>query len=148
MGRQVMTPEVVRDIEAIRAAGYEPRVPVREYVTKDSGTRSSYESGMVRDTEDGKPRFDLLIPEGVPFEAQFLTRCADLLARGAVKYDARNWEKAGGPKEVKRFKSSALRHLLQWFCGDREEDHAAAVVFNLLAAETTEFKLSSLTGEA
>lgn len=112
------------------------------FVTKDSGTRATYDSGMVRDTQDGKPRFDLLVPEGIPFDAQFLTRCAALMARGAVKYEDRNWEKADSTEELARFRASAFRHLMQWLAGERDEDHAAAVVFNLLAAETTEFKMT------
>ena len=28
-----------------------------QYVTKDSGERKQYASGMVRDTQDGKPDF-------------------------------------------------------------------------------------------
>jgi hypothetical protein len=33
-----------------------------EYITKDSGERQSFETGMVRDTQDGKPRIDLISP--------------------------------------------------------------------------------------
>jgi hypothetical protein len=111
-----------------------------DFVIKDSGERAEYASGMVRDTQEGKPMFDLLFPKGVPFEAQFITRFADHMTKGAVKYDARNWELAQGEEEIERFKGSALRHLIQWMLGDRSEDHAAAVVFNLMAAETTQWK--------
>lgn len=109
-----------------------------EYVTKDSGERATFDSGMQRDTEAGKPRFDLMIPLDVPYEQQMITRLAGLLGRGAEKYNDRNWEKAtaDGP-ELARMKSSAFRHFMQWFCGETDEDHAAAVMFNLLAYETT-----------
>lgn len=110
------------------------------YETKDSGTRQEYESGMHRDLEDNKPRFDLMIPEGVPFEEQMLTRFARLMQRGAVKYTARNWELADSAEEHARAKSSALRHLMQWFMGETDEDHAAGVMFNLTAAETIAYK--------
>lgn len=113
-----------------------------EYVTKDSGQRAHFESGMQRDTEEGKARFDLLFPEGVPYEEQMLTRFAALLGRGAVKYDARNWEKADSEAELARMKSSATRHFIQWLTGETDEDHAAAVMFNLLAAETTQRKIA------
>lgn len=112
------------------------------FVTKDSGRRVEFRSGMVRDTDDGKPRFDLLVAEGVPFDAQFLTRCAALMARGAAKYSGRNWERANSRAEWERMRASAFRHFVQWMAGDRDEDHAAAVVFNLLAAETTAAKHS------
>lgn len=116
---------------------------VKDFVTKDSGKREEYDSGMVRDTQEGKPRFDLLRPLGVPYEHQFLTRVAKLLGRGAEKYEDRNWEKASGQEELDRFKSSAERHLNQWICGESDEDHAAAVVFNLLAYESIKWKMEN-----
>jgi phytoene dehydrogenase-like protein len=111
------------------------------FVTKDSGERQSYDSGMVRDTQKDKERFDLLRPRDVPYSAQFLTRCAGLMARGAEKYGERNWEVANSFEEVERFEQSAERHLQQWLAGEVDEDHAAAVFFNLLAAETIKWKI-------
>ena len=70
-----------------------------------------------------------------------MTRVAELLARGAEKYESRNWEQAQGDEELERFKASAFRHLMQWVAGDEDEDHAAAVVFNLLGYETTKWKM-------
>lgn len=113
----------------------------QQFVTKDSGKRESYDSGMVRDTQDDKPRFDLLLPIGVPYSDQFLTRVAGLLARGAEKYSERNWEKAEGEAELTRFKASALRHLMQYLAGETDEDHMAAVVFNLMGAHLVEWKM-------
>ena len=113
------------------------------YVTKDSGKREEYETGMVRDTQDGKPRFDLIVPKGVPYEAQFLTRIAELMTRGAVKYGDRNWEKAHTQEEMDRFLASADRHLKQYQCHEVDEDHAAAVFFNLLASVTTQWKMAN-----
>lgn len=110
------------------------------FTTKDSGERALYDSGMVRDTEAGKARFDLLWPEGVPYSAQLLTRFAELMARGAQKYGDRNWEKADSKEEQDRMKSSAQRHMAQWVNGEIDEDHAAAVMFNLMAAETVKYK--------
>jgi hypothetical protein len=113
------------------------------WTTKDSGVRSEYSTGMVRDTQEGKARFDLLFPKGVPFGAQMLTRFAELMERGAKKYDERNWEKARTQDELDRYHSSALRHLVQWINGEIDEDHAAAVMFNILAGETTRFKMGT-----
>jgi hypothetical protein len=112
-----------------------------QFVIKDSGQRQEYGSGMVRDLQEGKPRFDLMWPEDVPFEDQFMTRIAAHLTKGIAKYGERNWEKANSPEELERFRSSALRHMHQYLCGDTDEDHASAVVFNLIAAVTTEYKL-------
>lgn len=111
------------------------------YETKDSGVREEYASGMVRDTQEGKARFDLLLPRGVPYANQMLTRFAELMARGAKKYGDRNWEKARGEEELERYHSSALRHLQQWVAGESDEDHAAAVMFNVMAGETVRFKM-------
>lgn len=113
----------------------------QRYETKDSGVRAEYVSGMVRDTEEGKARFGLLFPKGIPYAEQMLTRFAELMARGAKKYTARNWELANGEEELERYRSSALRHLVQWATGEEDEDHAAAVMFNILAGETVQFKI-------
>lgn len=113
------------------------------YITKDSGKRVEFDSGMVRDTDEGKPRFDLLRPLGVPYKHQMLTRFAELMARGAKKYTSRNWEQASGQEELDRMKGSALRHAEQWFHGETDEDHAAAVFFNITAYEATKYKMEN-----
>jgi hypothetical protein len=105
-------------------------------ITKDSGARDEFDSGMVRDTQKGKARFDLMLPLDVPYDQQMITRFAELLARGAEKYGDRNWEKGDSDKEIARARSSALRHMMQWACGETDEDHAAAVMFNIMMVET------------
>lgn len=104
------------------------------FEVKDSGYRQEYNSGMRRDTQDGKPDYTLL-PEPM------LTRWADHMTKGAVKYGRHNWQLADSEEELERFKSSAMRHMIQWLRGDRDEDHAAAVMFNLSAAEHVKNKL-------
>ena len=107
-----------------------------EFITKDSGERQEYSTGMRRDTVEGKPRFDLVVPAYLPYDEQFLHRVAMLMTRGADKYGERNWERARTPEELRRFRSSAFRHFMQWFTSANDgEDHAAAVTFNLIAAE-------------
>jgi hypothetical protein len=137
---------VSQDNEVLAAHGYKPnnaelRGHTNIFTTKDSGRREKFDSGMQRDTEEGKARFDLLVPKDVPYRAQLLTRFAELMERGARKYDARNWELATGQEELDRAKSSAFRHFMQWLCGETDEDHAAAVAFNLLVAETIKYKM-------
>lgn len=101
---------------------------MKDFITKDSGERAEYSTGMVRDTATNKPRYDLCwLP--------LLTRWAQLMSRGAVKYGANNWQKARTQEELDRFKESAFRHLVQWLEGDESEDHAAAVIFNLGGSE-------------
>ncbi len=116
---------------------------IDNWETKDSGVRAEYNSGMVRDTSEGKARFDLLLPKGVPYAQQMLTRFANLMARGAKKYTERNWEKARGQEELDRYHESAFRHLMQWVAGEDDEDHAAAVMFNLMAGEHVESVMSA-----
>ncbi len=113
------------------------------YTTKDSGKREEFPSGMRRDTQDGKPRFDLVVPKGVPYPAQMLTRWADLMARGANKYGDRNWEKGNGQDELVRAKASAFRHFMQWICDEDDEDHAAAVLFNVQQVEVLKWKVNN-----
>ncbi len=98
------------------------------FETKDSGQRIEYPSGMKRDIQDGKPDYTLCYEP-------ILTRWAELMTRGAAKYGRNNWQLANSEEELERFKSSAFRHLVQWTRGDTDEDHAAAVIFNLAAAE-------------
>lgn len=105
------------------------------YETKDSGKRQDYESGMQRDTQEGKPRFDLIFADDLPYSKQMLTRFAGLMERGASKYGERNWQLSNSAEELARFKASATRHFMQWIMGETDEDHGAAVYFNIMAAE-------------
>ncbi len=92
-----------------------------DFITKDSGLREAFDTGAKRDTRGGKGRFDLL-PVCV------LRRYAELLERGAIKYGPNNWTK-GMP--LSRYMDSAIRHLCQLLEGATDEDHAAAVIFNV-----------------
>jgi hypothetical protein len=118
---------------------------MKKFITKDSGARQEFESGMRRDLQDGKPRYDLLIPIG--WKENMLKRWAELMERGMMKYGYRNWEKANSEEEYIRFKSSAFRHFIQWFSGEDDEDHAAAIFFNVNAAEYLKNKLEEETKE-
>lgn len=109
------------------------------YITKDSGQRQNYASGMRRDVQEGKPRYDLIIPLGM--KNHLLKRWAELMERGMSKYGYRNWEKANSEEEMIRFKASAWRHFVQWSDGEMDEDHAAAVLFNINAYEMLKEKL-------
>ncbi len=112
-----------------------------EYVTIDSGQKTEFNGGGVRDTQKGKPRFDLLLPHAVPYREQMLTRWAALMSRGAEKYSDRNWELFADGEALERAKASAFRHFMQWINGEDDEDHAAAVFFNIMAAEYIDGKL-------
>lgn len=107
------------------------------FVVKDSGAREDFESGMRRDTEEGKVDFTLAL------DGPLFRRYAEHLTKGAAKYGKRNWQLANSEVEMERFKRSAFRHFVQWIEGDRDEDHAAAVVFNLNAAEYVRGRLDT-----
>jgi len=107
----------------------------QEFVTKDSGERQQFSTGMVRDTSSNKIRYDLVY-------MPMLKRWAELMTRGAVKYSANNWKKASTQEELERFKESAFRHFMTWFLEeDFSEDHAAAVLFNISGVEYVKEKL-------
>jgi len=91
---------------------------------------------MRRDTEDGKIDYTLAL------DGPMFARCADHLTKGAAKYGRRNWQNANSVEEYERFKRSAFRHFIQWMDGDTDEDHAAAVIFNVNAAEYVRERLS------
>jgi hypothetical protein len=95
------------------------------FIVKDSGERKEFASGMKRDVTEGKIDYTLV------FDGPMLERLAVHLTKGAKKYDARNWMKAAGEEEMNRFRESAVRHFVQWMRGDTDEDHAAAVMFNI-----------------
>jgi hypothetical protein len=99
-----------------------------EFDIKDSGERQDFETGAVRDSQEGKGLYDCL-----PFEA--IRRLAVQLEKGAHKYNKNNWRK-GMP--LSRFLSSALRHLMKYADGHRDEDHLAAALFNVAALIETE----------
>lgn len=105
------------------------------FIVKDSGKRQSFSGGMVRDVTEGKTDYSLIL-DGPMFK-----RWAEHLTKGATKYSKRNWMKAAGQEEYDRFKESALRHFLQWYWGETEEDHASAVFFNVNGAETVKLKM-------
>jgi hypothetical protein len=100
------------------------------FVIKDSGEREQFASGMMRDVADDKPDVELI------FNGPMADRWAEHLTKGAKKYPdvsigAPNWMLARGRAELVRFRKSAVRHFRQWLRGDRDEDHAAAVLFNI-----------------
>lgn len=113
-----------------------------KYSTKDSGKRQEYESGMRRDLQDGKPDFYLITPRDMPYKDQLMTRWAELMERGKTKYGHRNWELANSEEELERFKSSAYRHFMQWLLNEDDEDHGAAVLYNINAAEFVKWKIN------
>jgi hypothetical protein len=98
-----------------------------QFDIQDSGERSTFLTGAVRDTQAGKGRFDLL-----PWS--ILWRLANHFEGGSKKYGDRNWEK-GIP--LGRYLDSAFRHLVKWVLGWRDEDHLIAAAWNVLCLAAT-----------
>lgn len=101
---------------------------------KDSGDRTQFPSGAVRDMHEGKGRFDLL-PMCV------LTRLAQHYEAGCLKYGDRNWE-TGIP--CHSFADSAMRHLVKYMDGQTDEDHLIAAIWNLCGLAWNEEKRPDL----
>lgn len=105
-----------------------------EGIIKDSGDRTVFSTGAVRDMHEGKGRCDLL-------PACVLLRLARHYENGARKYGDRNWQK-GIP--CHSFADSAMRHLLKYMDGQTDEDHLIAAIWNLCGLAWTEEKLPEL----
>lgn len=106
------------------------------FETKDSGRREEHPSGMRRNVQTGKA--DGLLAAAARGRAVRGSDAHPLCgtdARGAEKYGRRNWQFASSEEELDRFKASAFRRFVQWITGESDEDHAAAVFFDITAAE-------------
>ena len=94
------------------------------YQILDSGERTEFESGAVRDMHEGKGDM-----ASIPWES--ILRLSKHYENGAKKYQRWNFRK-GIP--VSSFTDSACRHLAKYPCGMDDEDHLAAAAFNVLGA--------------
>lgn len=97
---------------------------------KDSGQRTEFDTGAVRDMHEGKGRYDLL-----PWEA--IHEVAKHCEAGAAKYGERNCEK-GIP--IHSLIDSAIRHLSCYLRGMDDEPHLRAAAWNVLFAIWMEIK--------
>lgn len=90
----------------------------------DSGERTEFSSGAVRDMHAGKGRMDLL-----PWAA--IMEIAKHCENGAIKYGEHNVDK-GIPTHS--LCDSAARHLAKYLDGWDDEPHLVAAAWNLLFA--------------
>lgn len=82
----------------------------------------SFSSGAVRDTQEGKPRYDLISPK-------FLYRMAMVLTEAAGHYGDHNWHK-GIP--TSRSLSSLMRHVESVRQKKTDEDHLGRIACNVM----------------
>ncbi len=121
------------------------------FVVKDSGARQEFDSGMVRDTEEGK--LDHNIIEYGPMKLRWIEHLC--LARAKypdVAPGIPNWTQAESIEEFARFLASAARHFDVWRAArllelthwgtsgtfipvTTPEDEAAGVFFNVNGVE-------------
>lgn len=99
----------------------------------DTGTRTSFNTGAVRDGASGKGT-----PNRIPPIA--IRKMAQRFEDGATKYPDTapgkpNWMQ-GIP--LSRYQDAIVRHLMQWAEGDTSEDHLGAVLWNAACAAWTE----------
>ena len=104
-----------------------------EFETKDSGKRQVFSTGSHRDSGEKPLYTEVYYP--------LVKRHAELMMRGAVKYERGNWKKASTKEELQRYQDALLRHTYQYLAGDRDEDHAAAILFNIHGCEMIADKL-------
>jgi len=97
------------------------------YKIKDSGERTEFKTGAVRDLRSGKGRFDLLPPSA-------LKALAIHYEKGCLKYGDRNWEN-GIP--ISKYLDSAVRHSYAFIAGWDDENHLIASIWNLMCAYET-----------
>jgi len=90
-------------------------------VIADSGNRTQFETGAVRDLHEGKGRYDLL-----PWDA--IHELAIHCEQGAEKYGERNCEK-GIP--IHSLIDSGIRHLSCYLRGMTDEPHLRAALWNI-----------------
>ena len=95
---------------------------------KDSGERTEFPSGAVRDMHEGKG--DMV---SIPWEA--ILRLSRHYENGAKKY--KRWNYRAGIN-LSSYIDSACRHLAKYQCGCDDEDHLAAAAFNILGAMLVE----------
>ncbi len=86
----------------------------------DSGARSQFSTGAVRDASIGKGHFHSIPPVA-------LRKLAKRFEDGAKKYAKGNYL-LGIP--LSHFQDSLTRHTLAWAEGDTSEDHAGAILWN------------------
>jgi len=100
---------------------------VYKNVLPDTGERSEFSTGAVRDAMSGKG-----MPSCIPLEA--LRAVSRRFEDGATKYGRDNWRK-GIP--LSRYVDSLYRHLWAYMENDTTEDHGGAVIWNAMCLVET-----------
>jgi len=108
---------------------------------QDSGERQVFKSGAMRDPSTGKIKWSRIT------FGPMIHRWAQHLTIAEAKYPdpspgVPNFTLIEGEEEFLRYKESAYRHFMSWFYGETDEDHAAAVFFNINGVEIIKDKMA------
>lgn len=103
----------------------------------DSGAREIAENGFMREPDAGKPDLSYLFTlQGLDLvPPELIARIARHYYNGGLKYSPDNWKKGTDERSLARNLRSLARHLFQWFRQEQDEDHLAAIVWNLITFE-------------
>lgn len=114
-GKCIDAPIEYNDVEKIGDRTIEQNI-------KDSGERTEFATGAVRDMHIGKGRMDLL-----PWKA--IMQVSKHCENGAIKYGEHNVDR-GIPAHS--LIDSGMRHAAKFIAGETDEDHLVAAVWNFL----------------
>lgn len=117
----------------------------------DSSMREEFVTGMIREPNLMRGRYDLISPLALnrvatlvngftAIPAYGLEMLAVHYERGALKYAPRNWEKGG---YLSRYLNSAIRHAQKVLAEDMQEDHISAIVWNCFSIMHTEMMIAA-----
>jgi len=126
-------PDLVDEVAGIRDRFIQKHRWCERTQPKEEPNLEHFPSGSIRDSQEGRGRYDL-IPPG-PYK-----RLALRTELGAKRYGDNNWKK-GQPLE--RYLNSLKRHITEYELGDRSEDHLAAGAWNLFSAMWTEDEIKA-----
>ena len=107
-------------------AGYTETRPATP-VLRNDGDREVYEGGGQRDRIE--ERFDLIPPTA-------MMAVAKAMAQGARRYGDYNWQ--GLP--IENILNHAMRHIVLYMEGDRDEDHLGHAAANLMMAKDAQVR--------
>lgn len=103
----------------------------------DSGAREVAANGFTREPDADKPDLSWLFEiEGLELvPREMIERIAKHFANGSKKYAPDNWRRGTSPEALARYRRSVARHVFAWFRRETDEDHTAAIAWNLFIFE-------------
>ena len=91
--------------------------------------------GFTRSSDEGKVDYSLI-------PSYLLYRLAKLYTEGAKVHGRNNWKKGTSQEALESFQASATRHFFCWLELKEDEDHEAALIFNMEGRDNAFNKLN------